>query len=150
MDRRAAQRGPQSQVRTAIDSNVLSGFWSGEPLASRMGSQLLEAHAQGGLVVCAPVYVELLAHPSVTQSFVDDFLSETGVVVDFLLGEEVWRMAGKCFAIYAQRRRRSGGGSAKRMLVDFVVAAHASLCADRLLTLDASRYARDFPQLRLV
>lgn len=137
-------------MRTAIDTNILSALWSGEPLASRVSNQLLEAHAQGGLVVCAPVYAELLAHPSATQSFMDDFLADTGITVDFDLSEEVWRKAGTSFALYAQRRRGSGGGSPKRLLVDFVVAAHALLSADRLMTLDPSRYVKDFPRLHVV
>ena len=44
----------------------------------------------------------------------------------------------------------TGGGAAKRLLVDFIIAAHALLRADRLMTLDASRYARDFPRLCMV
>jgi predicted nucleic acid-binding protein len=137
-------------VRTALDTNVLSALWSNEPLASRIANQMADAHAQGGLVVCAPVYVELLAHPSASPRFVDEFLTDTGIAIDFDLGEDVWRQAGKGFAAYAQRRRRSGGESPKRLLADFVVAAHALLQADRLMTLDASRYARDFPRLPVV
>jgi predicted nucleic acid-binding protein len=137
-------------VRTALDTNVLSALWSGEPLASRMANQLADAHARGGLVVCGPVYAELLAHPSATRNFVDGFLTDTGITVDFDLGEEVWRQAGKSFALYAQRRRKSSGGSPKRLLVDFVIAAHALLSADRLMTLDASRYIKDFPRLQVV
>jgi predicted nucleic acid-binding protein len=137
-------------VRTALDTNVLSALWSGEPLASGISAQLAEAHAHGGLVICAPVYAELLAHPSATQHFVDDFLAETTITVEFDLDESVWRRAARSFAAYAQRRRGSGGGSPKRLLVDFVIAAHASLRADRLMTLDHSRYQQDFPKLRLV
>ena len=137
-------------MRTALDTNVLSALWSGEPLASRVASKLAEAHARGGLVVCAPVYAELLAHPSATQTFVDEFLADTGIALDFDLGEDIWRQAGKGFAIYAQRRRGSAGGSQKRLLVDFVVVAHALLSADRLMTLDASRYTKDFPRLMIV
>ena len=137
-------------MRTALDTNVLSALWSKEPLASQVAAQLAEAHARGGLVVCAPVYVELLAHPSANQRFVDEFLAETGIVVDFELDESVWRQAGRSFAAYAHRRRRAQGGSPKRLLVDFLVAAHALLRADCLMTLDASRYQRDFPRLHLV
>jgi predicted nucleic acid-binding protein len=136
-------------VRTAVDTNVISVLWSSEPLASHEAAKLDQAHAQGGLVICAPVYAELLAHPSARQSFVDDFLSDTNIVVDFALDEPIWRQAAQSFAAYAQRRRRSGGGSPKRLLVDFVIAAHAMLHADRLMTLDASRYQRDFPKLRI-
>ena len=78
---------------------------------------------RGGLVVAAPVYIELLAHPSASQGFVDEFLANTGITVDFDLDETVWRQAGKSFAAYAQRRRRSQGGSPKRSPVDFVIAA---------------------------
>jgi len=137
-------------VRTAVDTNVLSALWSGEPDASRVAAQLAEARGQGGLVVCAPVFAELLAHPSASPRFVDDFLMETGIRVDFDMGETVWRDAAKGFAAYAQRRRRSGAGSPKRLLVDFIIAAHAAANADRLMTLDAARYSRDFPQLRIV
>jgi len=137
-------------VRTALDTNILSALWSGEPLATRIASALAELQAQGGLVVCAPVYAEMLAHPSASQGFVDRFLADTGIAVDFELGEDVWRLAAKSFAAYAHRRRQSAGGSAKRLLVDFMVAAHAFLRADRLMTLDASRYTRDFPRLAIV
>ena len=102
------------------------------------------------MVICAPVYCELLAYPSATRQFVQEFLGETGILVDFLLDEEVWQRAADSFVTYAKRRRRSRGGSPKRMLVDFVVAAHALLRSDRLLTLDASRYRQDFPKLHII
>ena len=71
-------------------------------------------------MVCGPVYAELLAHPKATERFVDEFLTTTGVVVDCLLDEKIWREAGRRFAAYSGRRRRSGGGSPKRLLVDFL------------------------------
>lgn len=137
-------------MRTALDTNVISALWSGEPAASRVATQLEQAHAQGGLVISAPVYAELLAHPSATPHFVDTFLAETAITVDFGVDEPVWRQAASRFAVYAQRRRRSQGGSPKRLLVDFIIAAHALLKADRLMTLDARRYKQDFPKLRIV
>jgi len=36
------------------------------------------------------------------------------------------------------------------LLVDFIIAAHALLHADRLMTLDPVRYELDFPKLHLV
>lgn len=136
-------------MKTALDSNILSAFWSNEASAGRIEQELKDSRAQGSLVVSAPVYVELSAHPLVSPGFVDKFLAETGIVVEFALDETVWRRAAEGFAEYARRRRRSGGTSAKRMLPDFLIAAHALICADRLLTLDPSRYQQDFPQLRL-
>lgn len=137
-------------MKTAVDTNVLSALWSDEPSASQVMIQLEGARAQGGIVVCGPVYVELLAHPMASAGFVDDFLRSTGIAVEFRVDESTWRRAAEGFVAYAQRRRRSGGGSPKRMVIDFVIAAHALLRADHLMTLDPHRYAVDFPQLRLL
>lgn len=102
------------------------------------------------MVVCPPVYVELFAHPLVSPGFVDKFLAETAIAVEFDLDEPVWRRAAEGFAAYAQRRRLSAGTSPRRMLPDFIIAAHALFRADRLLTLDPTRYRQDFPQLRIL
>jgi len=134
-------------MRTAIDTNVISALWSGEPASKGMAALLGSAKSLGGLVMCAPVYVELLAYPNATRSLLDHFLTNTGIVADFLLEEAVWQEAGAAYAAYAERRRRQKEGSPKRMLVDFIVGAHAMLKADRLLTLDAARYQSAFPKL---
>lgn len=76
-----------------------------------------------------------------------EFLQKTHVVTDFLLDEAVWQEAGAAYAAYARRRRRAKSDAPKRLLVDFIVGAHAVLKADRLLTLDAARYKAAFPKL---
>ena len=137
-------------MRTALDTNVISALWSREPLAERMSVLLGQAQGAGALVVSGPVYAELLAHPLAEEAFVRQFLSDTHIRVDFELDEGVWRKAGQGFSAYAKRRRSSGGGEPRRLLVDFLVGAHAELRAERLLTLDASRYTQDFPDLKLM
>jgi hypothetical protein len=137
-------------LRTAIDTNVLSALWSGENLASVVSEALYEAAADGGLVICGVVYAELLAHPKAKLDFVDEFLLSTGISIDFDLGEPVWREASRRFAKYAARRRAARGGGARRLLADFIVGAHALIRSDRLLTLDRSCYARDFPDLEQI
>ena len=136
-------------MRTAVDSNVISALWSGEPGAADVSASLNAARQQGSLSICAPVYAELLAYPKATERFVHKFLEETEIVVDFAFDETIWREAGRRFARYVNRRRGSGGGAAKRLLVDFLVGSHALLKADALLTLDRDRYKKDFPELRL-
>jgi len=96
------------------------------------------------------VYCELHACPGITPEITRSFLQDTGIIADFLISEDVWRQAALRFARYANRRRRSRGESPKRLLVDFIVGAHALLAADCLLTLDKDRYARDFPELKLL
>ena len=137
-------------MRTALDTNILSLFWSGESSAVTIAAQLSKARAQGALVVSAPVFVELSAIPTVNVQRVEKLLGEMYIAVDFDLGEDVWRLAATSFAAYAIRRRRSGGGSPRRLLVDFLIASHALLKADRLMTHDANRYTLDFPGLRLL
>jgi hypothetical protein len=46
------------------------------------------------LVVGAPVYTELLAYPKATESFVNSFLADTGIDVDFEFLQRVWLEAG--------------------------------------------------------
>src|SRR5271168_2497609 len=137
-------------MRTALDTNILSLFWSGGPLAATTAAQLSKARKDGALVVSAPVFVELSAIPTGDAQRVEKLLREMNVAVDFNLEADVWRLAATTFAAYAIRRRRSGGGSPKRLPADFVIASHALLRADRLMTRDANRYAVDFPNLRLI
>ena len=101
-------------------------------------------------MVSAPVFVELSAVPGLNVQLVRKALGEMSIAIDFDLEEDVWLLAAETFAAYAIRRRRSGVGSPKRLLPDFVIASHALLKADRLMTRDASRYAQDFPNLRLL
>lgn len=137
-------------MRTALDSNILSSLWSAEASAQDIRQQLVGARAQGSIVVCAPVYLELSAHPLVAPGMLDRLLGEADIGIEFDLDERIWRKAAERFAAYAKRRRRSGGSSPKRLLADFLIAAHALLHADRLFTLDPSRYKQDFPELKLL
>jgi predicted nucleic acid-binding protein len=137
-------------VRTAVDTNVISALWSGEPAAAGTEELLFSARQEGGLVICAPVYAELLAYPGATRSFVETFLRDTDIEVYTDLPLELWTRAGEAFSAYAERRRKDKAGHPKRLLIDFVVGAHALLLADRLLTLDANRYRTAYPELKLI
>jgi|SRR5580658_339553 predicted nucleic acid-binding protein len=137
-------------MRTALDTNILSSVWSGSPSAPAIAAQLSKVRTEGALVVCAPVFVELSAVPGLNVQMVRKALAETAIAIDFDIEEDVWMLAAASFAAYAIRRRRSGGGPPKRLLPDFVIASHALLRADRLMTRDASRYTQDFPNLRII
>lgn len=119
-------------------------------MAAAIADQLSSVRAEGALVVSAPVFAELSAIPTGSVQRVEKLLEEMNIAVDFDLGEDVWRLAATSFAAYALRRRRSGGGSPKRLLADFVIASHGLLKADRLMTRDTNLYALDFPKLRLI
>lgn len=137
-------------MRTAIDANVISAIWSGEPSAERATVQLGEARMEGSLVISPVVFAELLAYPRATEAYVHGFLEATGVVIDYKLEERVWAEAGLRFVSYAARRRQATGEGPRRLLADFLIGAHALVQAERLLTLDPKRYSQDFPELRLL
>jgi len=67
-------------------------------------------------------YAELLAYAGATGEFVERFLGDTRILVEFDFSREVW-LAGGRFAAYCHRRRRSGGSESKRLLADFLVGA---------------------------
>ncbi|MFZ0866501.1 MAG: PIN domain-containing protein [Candidatus Sulfotelmatobacter sp.] len=137
-------------MRTALDTNILSPIWSAAPSAVAIAAQLAKVRGEGALVISAPVFVELSAVPGLSVQTVRRALAETDIAIDFELEEDVWMLAAASFASYAIRRRRSSGGAPKRLLPDFIIASHALLKADRLMTLDANRYSVDFPNLRFI
>jgi predicted nucleic acid-binding protein len=137
-------------VRTAIDTSILSAIWSNEPGAREILQHLGDAKNLGALLIAPVVYAELLAYPMATEAFVNRFLSDTGISVDFQMDESVWIEAGRCFARYAGHRRKSGSAEPKRFLADFLIGAHSLLQADRLMSLDPTRYKQYFPELKLL
>ena len=52
-------------MKTAVDTNVLSALWSGEPTASQMSKLLVVSRQNGSVIICGVVYAELQAHPKV-------------------------------------------------------------------------------------
>lgn len=137
-------------MRTAIDSNVVSAIWSGEPSTPELVAKLDEARLKGALLISPFVLAELHAYPGATEVFIRGFLSSTGVAVDYRLEERIWAETGRRFARYAARRRESSGTGPKRLLADFLIGTHALVQADQLLTLDPRRYSQDFPEVRLL
>jgi predicted nucleic acid-binding protein len=136
-------------MRTALDTNILSALWSNETSAENIARCLGKARQDGAIVLSGVVYAELLAYPGATEEFVNQFTAETGIVIQFRCEDEVWIEAGRRFAKYVSRRRSSRAETPKRLIADFLVGSHALLQADRLMTLDASRYEKNFPDLSL-
>lgn len=135
-------------MTTALDTNVIIALWDKDPALSLQAQNALEAVFQRGtLVIAAPVFAELTAAPGRTQDFVDSFLQDTGIAVDWELGESVWRSAAHAFQEYAERRRRQRDSGVRRILADFLIGAHALSLGCQLLTLDARLYRTAFPAL---
>ena len=138
-------------MATVIDSNVIAALWNlDDTLNAEARSALDAALARGSLIVPAPVYAELMAFAGRTESFLDTFLRETGIAVEWRMDEGVWRAAGLAFQSYAGRRRRQREPGPRRILADFVIGAYAARHNYPLLTLDEGVYRAAFPELRIV
>jgi predicted nucleic acid-binding protein len=92
-------------MTTAIDTSVIVALWDRDPSLSAAAQSALDAAlGRGALVATGTVFAELMAAPSRSESFLDSFFRETGINIDWALGESVWRTAGRAFQGYAARR----------------------------------------------
>lgn len=67
----------------SIDANVIVALWWKDDTTNRAAASLLnQARAQGQLVVCAPVYAELLGDPRRDTSELNAFLDSGGIAVE--------------------------------------------------------------------
>ena len=134
----------------AIDTNVLIALWNPDDTLNMSARNALDASvSHGSLVVSAPVYAELSSFPTRIESFLDKFLSDTEIRVDWEISEPIWRLAGRAYQQYSTRRRKNGEGP-RRILTDFLIGAHAAHNRLALLTLDTGLYRSAFPQLRIL
>ena len=152
---------------SAVDTNVLLDILNpDEPYAPSSRRLLNDALRAGSIVISEAVYAELAANfPDAT--ILDAFLDGTGVHVTSSDTSTLYR-AGTAWRAYARRRPRTlvctecgepqsgrceACGAAlqirQHVLADFLIGAHATLQADRLITRDRGYYATYFPDLEL-
>jgi predicted nucleic acid-binding protein len=152
---------------TAVDTNILLDVLiPAAPHADTSERALAEGLRAGAVVISEPVYSELAAHfPE--QGELDRFLADTGLRLGPSSAEALYR-AGRAWSDYVRRRparlacpqcgatqdaRCSSCGASiqprQHVVSDFLIAAHAVIHADRLLTRDRGYYSAYFPQLRL-
>ena len=136
-------------MKTALDTNIVSGLITETSRTAEIVGHLNHCRNEDSLVISAPVYSELLAHPRVTLPFLNRLLNVTGIVVDFDMSQNLWTMAGLRFSRYSLRRQKATREIPKRLLADFVIGAHALTAADHLMPYDTKGYRKDFPELRL-
>jgi predicted nucleic acid-binding protein len=131
-------------MTTAIDTSVLLDILTDDPHhASNSEAALARARASGALVVCESVIAELRPAMDSDQDLAQ-FLDDVGI--EFLpASRESALCAGSIYASYLKNR-----GISRRVLPDFLIAAHAHLNADCLLARDRGYYREYFPNTDLV
>jgi predicted nucleic acid-binding protein len=97
----------------AIDTNVLIALWNPDDTLNMAARNALDASVSyGPLVISAPVYAELSSFPTRTESFLDKFLSDTEIRVDWEISEPIWRFAGRAYQQYFHSPEKKRGGTA--------------------------------------
>ncbi len=153
---------------TALDSNVLFDVLSPEPnRASSASALVLDAHQVGDVVIAEPVFAEVSSRFVSTDEFLT-YLRAMGIGLLPSAARTLY-LAGREWRLYTSRRRSGqqcqtcgtvqsvtcancGANllSRQHLPSDFIIGAHASLQADRLLTRDKGLFRTYFPDLELV
>ena len=138
-------------MTAALDTNVLLSLWDeDEDLNEAANKALADAASRGEIVICGVVFAELLAFPGRTPGFLDRFVKESGIRVDWEISEAIWRTAGNGFATYARKGRRSSSELPRRILADFLIGAHANENGYSLITLDKRTFITAFSRLKVI
>jgi len=137
-------------LTTSIDTNVLILLWVRDATWNQRASSAIQRAAKRGrLCVCGPVFSELLGLPGRDPAQLRLILEDSGIDLDWDLGEAVWQAAGLAYQGYVQRRKTSGGGLSRRILTDLLIGAHASVRGYSLLSMDQDIYRAAFPALQI-
>jgi len=121
---------------SAVDSSVLLDVLCDDPDHGDTSAAVLRrGMEQGRLIVCECVVAEL--RPALGEEALRAFLGDWRIA--FVPSSfEAALLAGRNFAEYLRR-----GGTARRVLPDFLIGAHAQVNASRLLARDRG-YLRDY------
>lgn len=131
-------------MRTAVDTSVLLDiFIASSRFGPESGDAVRRAVNEGSLVACDIVWAEVRGHFGNREAF-ESAMSTLGIAFD-PCDEETALLAGEAWKKYRQE-----GGRRTVLVPDFLIASHAAVRADRLLSRDRGFTRRYFRRLSLL
>ena len=128
---------------TAVDTNVLLDvFIPSDEHGPQSREWLSAAYNAGAVIICDLVYAELVPAFSSRMSL-DSALRELGAALS-PINSSIAYEAGLRWKLY-----RESGGPRNRIIIDFLIGAHAASTADAFLTRDRGFFATYFPDLKV-
>jgi len=156
-------------MTTAVDTNILLDILlPDEEFIEQSRAKLVKSHEDGPVIISEIVYSEL-ASQFPDKNSLNTFLDDVGIGL-ILSHSDALYLAGKKWANYPRQRPRhylicpSCGEKVlckcstcgklisrrQHIISDFIIGAHATEHANRLLTRDRSIYKKYFPKLKLL
>jgi len=130
-------------MRTALDSSVLIQLYRKQPGWEVWRQLLAKAAKEGELIISPVAFAEYsTAYPTVASVQAD--LDRLQVIYEPIKPEAAY-LAGQMFLTYRRK-----GGPRQHLIPDFLIAAHASIQADRLAAIDRGYLRTYFPELEIM
>ncbi len=130
----------------SLDSNFVQSALDRKDSNHLRAQQALKIHANDAFCICPIVRAEL--HASSSWISIEQWLNAQEVSVIWEIPNTVWDAAGIAFGKYAVLRR--GDQVQRRIVADFLIAAHAEHHELEMLTFDDTVFKSVFPQVTLL
>ncbi|MEO5715911.1 MAG: type II toxin-antitoxin system VapC family toxin [Luteolibacter sp.] len=128
---------------TSLDSSVLWAIIKSEPGHEQWLQTLLQAAAEGPLIISPVAFAELSPSTADVAGLMD-FLARLAISYEGITPAAAY-LAGQTF-----KRYRQAGGPRQHLVPDFLIAAHAQTQANRLAAIDRGYLRQWFPDLELL
>lgn len=130
----------------SLDTNIIQSALEKTDVNHARARQAFENHDSQAFCICPIVRAEL--HASRGWFKIEQWLETQEVSVIWGIPNSIWDAAGVAFGKYAVLRR--GGQTSRRIVADFLIAAHAEHHELEMLTFDDTVFKSVFPQVTLL